>query len=73
MQNPAHGSLAPKNAADNGSNITTDSPKPGTQTKNSPLPVAGQESDEGAWGSNFWVTLVDPQVGHSLSDSESQP
>jgi hypothetical protein len=64
MQNPAHGSSTPTNAVVNGSNAITDFPKPGIQTKNSPLPVPGQEGDEGAWGSNFWVTLVDPQVGH---------
>jgi hypothetical protein len=30
------------------------------------LPQAnGQEGDDAAWGSNFWVTLVDPQVSNA--------
>lgn len=29
-------------------------------------PGKSHEGDEAAWGSNFWVTLVDPQVGARL-------
>ncbi|KAG6920068.1 hypothetical protein DXG01_010136 [Tephrocybe rancida] len=28
----------------------------------SPTPGAAQDNDDAAWGSNFWVTLVDPQL-----------
>jgi hypothetical protein len=71
-QGLVHESLTPKDAVDDGSNITAELPQTVTpQTKNSQFPIVGQEGDEAAWGSNFWVTLVDPQVCHSSSGSES--
>jgi Rho GTPase-activating protein 39 len=35
------------------------------------LPAPVQEGDEAAWGSNFWVTLVDPQVRDLSSMSDT--
>lgn len=66
VQDLAHESSPPKNA--DGSNLTADNPQPRTpRTESSQFPIVGQEGDEAAWGSNFWVTLVDPQVGHFSS------
>jgi len=64
IQDIAQESLAPGNVLDDGNNnITTGSLQTRTlQAAIGRLPVAGQEGDEAAWGSNFWVTLVDPQV-----------
>lgn len=65
VQDLAHESSPPKNA--DGSNLTADNPQPRTpRTESSQFPIVGQEGDEAAWGSNFWVTLVDPQTQTSF-------
>lgn len=38
--------------------------------KKNPVVVKGQDGDDAAWGSNFWVTLVDPQVCLSSKNRE---
>jgi hypothetical protein len=72
VQGLVHESFVPKIAINDESNITTNFPQTRTPpAKNSQVPIVGQEGDEAAWGSNFWVTLVDPQVGHLSPDSET--
>ncbi|KAJ7718003.1 hypothetical protein DFH07DRAFT_337391 [Mycena maculata] len=49
----------------------TSSPKsysrnPGPRSQKSFSSVSTKETDEAAWGSNFWVTLVDPQTQTSF-------
>jgi hypothetical protein len=60
LQGSVHQSFALNDVAD-GEELQRRTP----QAKNSQISVA-QEGDEAAWGSNFWVTLVDPQVGCSF-------
>ncbi|KAF8893932.1 hypothetical protein BD779DRAFT_1504325 [Infundibulicybe gibba] len=45
---------------------TTTPPKSSLRSQRLPSPTSTQDGDESAWGSNFWVTLVDPQTQSSF-------
>ena len=56
---------APEQSNGNGTTLHKSIPRTQRSQKSSTLP-SGPEGDETTWGSNFWVTLVDPQVSFSV-------
>ncbi|KAF9528517.1 hypothetical protein CPB83DRAFT_929834 [Crepidotus variabilis] len=58
LVNP-HISRQPSTSSNKGKTPTTRSRK--STLRSQSRPAVNQEGDDSAWGSNFWVTLVDPQ------------